>query len=160
RKPAPAARFSSAKFRLLELPYCHALLMQIARRRRSAAVKVSNSHGALVSGDARRRDQLIARSGKGSSMNVNTAERVTDIDGAAFEGEIREFIRKDMTPARRVSAEGSEFAVNNVNSLVQRVAGTSLQEIDNLVVELQNLRDFLVSEGERVQREIAGYGEL
>ena len=48
----------------------------------------------------------------------------------------------------------------NVNSLVQRVAGTSLQEIDNLVVELQKLRDFLVSEGERVQREIAGYGEL
>ena len=77
-----------------------------------------------------------------------------------FEGEIREFIRKDMAPARRVPPEASEFAVNNVNSLVQRVAGTSLQEIDNLVVELQNLRDFLVSEGERVQREIAGYGEL
>jgi hypothetical protein len=28
------------------------------------------------------------------------------------------------------------------------------------VAELQNLRDYLVSEGERVQREIAGYGEL
>jgi hypothetical protein len=93
-------------------------------------------------------------------MNVNTAERVTEVDGAAFEGEIREFIRKDIAPTRRVPAEASEFAVNNVNSLVQRVAGTSLQEIDNLVVELQNLRDFLVSEGERVQREIAGYGEL
>jgi len=92
-------------------------------------------------------------------MNVNVAERVTDVEGGAFEGEIREFIRKDMAPARRVP-EASEFAVNNVNSLVQRVAGTSLQEIDNLVVELQNLRDFLVSEGERVQREIAGYGEL
>ena len=93
-------------------------------------------------------------------MNANVAERVTDVEGGAFEGEIREFIRKDMAPARRVPPEASEFAVNNVNSLVQRVAGTSLQEIDNLVVELQNLRDFLVSEGERVQREIAGYGEL
>ena len=93
-------------------------------------------------------------------MNVNAAERLSDADGAAFEGEIREFIRKDMAPSRRVPAEASEFAVNNVNSLVQRVAGTSLQEIDNLVAELQNLRDFLVSEGERVQREIAGYGEL
>jgi len=91
-------------------------------------------------------------------MNAHAAERVTDVDGAAFEGEIREFIRKDIAPSRR--AEASEFAVNSVNSLVQRVAGTSLQEIDNLVVELQNLRDFLVSEGERVQREIAGYGEL
>jgi hypothetical protein len=93
-------------------------------------------------------------------MNANVAERVTDVEGGAFEGEIREFIRKDMAPARRVPPEASEFAVNNVNSLVQRVAGTSLQEIDNLVAELQNLRDFLVSEGERVQREIAGYGEL
>ena len=93
-------------------------------------------------------------------MNANVAERVTDVEGGAFEGEIREFIRKDMAPARRVPPEASEFAVNNVNSLVQRVAGTSLQEIDNLVVELQNLRDFLVSEGERVQRVIAGYGEL
>ncbi len=93
-------------------------------------------------------------------MNTNTAERVTEADGTAFEGEIREFIRKDIAPTRRVSTESSEFAVNSVNSLVQRVAGTSLQEIDNLVVELQKLRDFLVSEGERVQREIAGYGEL
>jgi hypothetical protein len=93
-------------------------------------------------------------------MSVNTAERVADVDGTAFEGEIREFIRKDIAPTRRAPAEASEFAVNNVNSLVQRVAGTSLQEIDNLVVELQNLRDYLVSEGERVQREIAGYGEL
>ena len=77
---------------------------------------------------------------KGNSMNTTTAERVTDADGTAFEGEIREFIRKDIAPARRISTESSEFAVNSVNSLVQRVAGTSLQEIDNLVVELQKLQ--------------------
>jgi hypothetical protein len=94
-------------------------------------------------------------------MNVNAAERIDEGEGATFEGEIREFIRKDIAPSnRRGTSEASEFAVSNVNSLVQRVAGTSLQEIDNLVIELQNLRDFLVSEGERVQREIAGYGEL
>ena len=58
-------------------------------------------------------------------MNTTTAERVTDADGTAFEGEIREFIRKDIAPARRISTESSEFAVNSVNSLVQRVAGTS-----------------------------------
>jgi len=74
-------------------------------------------------------------------MNANTAERVTEEDGAAFEGEIREFIRKDIAPSRRIPTEAGEFAVNSVNSLVQRVAGTSLQEIDNLVIELQNLRD-------------------
>jgi hypothetical protein len=93
-------------------------------------------------------------------MSVMNAERQSDLESADFESEIREFIRKDVAPLRRPQPEGSEFAVTNINSLVQRVAGTSLQEIDNLVGELQTLRDFLVSEGERVQREIAGYGEL
>jgi len=45
-------------------------------------------------------------------------------------------------------------------SLVQRVAGTSLQEIDNLIGELQSLRDYISKEGERVQREITGYAQL
>jgi hypothetical protein len=33
-------------------------------------------------------------------------------------------------------------------------------EIEKLISELQTLRDFLRSEGERVQREIAGYVQL
>ena len=49
---------------------------------------------------------------------------------------------------------------SNVNSLVQRVAGTSLREIDMLLRELEGLREFLHSEGERVQREVAGYAHL
>lgn len=43
---------------------------------------------------------------------------------------------------------------------MQRVAGTSLQEIDNLIGELQSLRDYISKEGERVQREITGYAQL
>ena len=53
-----------------------------------------------------------------------------------------------------------EFAASNIQSLVQRVAGTSLQEIDNLIGELQNPRDYIATEGERVQREITGYARL
>ena len=71
-------------------------------------------------------------------MNVNTAERATDMDGAAFEGEIREFIRKDMAPARRVPAEASEFAVNNVNSLVQEPVDL-LQMNDIAYVEFETV---------------------
>jgi hypothetical protein len=92
-------------------------------------------------------------------MNTNAAERVADLDGASLEGQIREFVRKDNTPIH-ASAEASESAVNGVCSLVQRVAGTSLQEIDNMIVELQKLRVFLVSEGERLQRELGDYGKL
>jgi hypothetical protein len=92
-------------------------------------------------------------------MNTNAAEWVADVDEASLEGQIREFVRKDNT-AIHVSTEASESAVNGVCSLVQRVAGTSLQEIDSMIVELQKLRVFLVSEGERIQRELAEYGKL
>ena len=53
-----------------------------------------------------------------------------------------------------------ETTVNNVNSLIQRVAGTSLTEIENLISELESLRDLLHAEGQRVQREISGYAQL
>ena len=54
----------------------------------------------------------------------------------------------------------TEATVNNVNSLIQRVAGTSLAEIENLISELESLRDLLHAEGQRVQREISGYAQL
>jgi hypothetical protein len=49
---------------------------------------------------------------------------------------------------------------NNISSLLQRVAGTSAQEIDRLIAELQKLRETLSTEGERVGREIARYATL
>jgi len=54
----------------------------------------------------------------------------------------------------------AEATVNNVNSLILRVAGTSLSEIEDLVSELESLRDLLHAEGQRVQREISGYAQL
>ena len=54
----------------------------------------------------------------------------------------------------------AEATVNNVNSLIQRVAGTSLAEIEKLISELESLRDLLHAEGQRVQREISGYAQL
>jgi hypothetical protein len=49
---------------------------------------------------------------------------------------------------------------NNISSLLQRVAGASVQKIDRLIAELQNLRETLSTEGECVQREIAKYATL
>jgi hypothetical protein len=75
------------------------------------------------------------------------------------EAEIRDFVRRDMRHLRRAEPTGEAFA-SNINSLVQRVAGTSLREIDNLVRELEGVREFLQGEGERVQREVANYAQL
>jgi len=84
----------------------------------------------------------------------------------AVESEIRDFIRNDVAYLRRPAPPAlngnmsPEAAVANVNSLIQRVAGGSLAEIDRLVNELDSLRDMLHCEGQRVQREIAGYAQL
>jgi hypothetical protein len=95
-------------------------------------------------------------------MTPSTAQAQGDVEDVAnnFEGEIREFVRRDFTSLKRTDAGSGEFAASNIRSLVQRVAGTSLQEIDNLIGELQNLRDYIANEGERVQREITGYAQL
>jgi hypothetical protein len=79
---------------------------------------------------------------------------------AEFEGEIREFIRKDVAPWRRRHEGASEMAVDHANSLIQRVSGASVYEIDSVIEELQTVREMLRTEGERVQREIMGYANL
>ena len=98
-----------------------------------------------------------------------TGETETEADSgvaAATEVEagIREFVRNDIAYLRRPGEAGSEpngeATVNNVNSLIQRVAGTSLSEITNLISELESLREWLHVEGQRVQREISGYAHL
>ena len=81
------------------------------------------------------------------------------------EAGIREFVRNDIAYLRRpggaaLGEADQDAAVTNVNSLIQRVAGASLSEIENLITELERLRDMLHNEGQRVQREIAGYAQL
>ena len=76
------------------------------------------------------------------------------------EGEIREFVRRDVAPQRRQPEHDSEMVTSNIGNLLQRVAGTSVKEIDKLVAELQTLREMLQNEGARVQREIVEYASL
>ena len=77
------------------------------------------------------------------------------------EGEIREFVRREVAtnPGRQPENE-SEQVANNLNSVLQRVSSTSVQEIDKLITELQMLRDKLQSEAARVEREIVEYATL
>ncbi|MET4390023.1 hypothetical protein ABIB73_005803 [Bradyrhizobium sp. F1.4.3] len=96
------------------------------------------------------------------TVDTNLAA-VTEVEAG-----IRDFVRNDIAYLRRPAATGAEPAldpsaeatVTNVNSLIQRVAGTSLAEIENLISELESLRDLLHAEGQRVQREISGYAQL
>ena len=113
---------------------------------------------------------MNARSEKVESTEVDSnLAAVTEVEAG-----IRDFVRNDVAylrrPAPGMLSSGSstetalepstEATVNNVNSLIQRVAGTSLTEIENLIGELESLRDLLHAEGQRVQREISGYAQL
>ncbi len=79
---------------------------------------------------------------------------------ANVEGEIREFIRKDVVSSRRVQPEFTEPGTTVIAAQLERVAGTSIREIDNLIAELQVVRDYLRAEGDRVQREVASYAQV
>jgi hypothetical protein len=91
-------------------------------------------------------------------------ERLGDINQAAasaVEGEIREFVRRDVAYLRRQRTDAEPDPVSdNLNSLIRRVSGASMEEIDRVILELQGVRDMLRNEGERVSREIAGYASL
>jgi ElaB/YqjD/DUF883 family membrane-anchored ribosome-binding protein len=51
----------------------------------------------------------------------------------------------------------SQLVASNVNSVLQRVTETSVQEIDKLITDLQTLSNILDSEASRVQREVVQY---
>jgi hypothetical protein len=73
--------------------------------------------------------------------------------------EIRDFVRRDVASLRRPEND-SEIVANNIGTLLRRVSGTSIQEIDRLISELQRVRDLLQNEGDRVQRTIAQFATM
>ena len=79
---------------------------------------------------------------------------------AEMEGEIREFVRRDTAAFRQPPQGDGEMVASNISSLLQRVSGSSVQEIDRLIEDLQMLRERLHLEGERVRRDIVEYATL
>ena len=95
---------------------------------------------------------------------MTALRRLGEVDRAAgpgFEGEIREFVRRDVTLRRRTPNDaGYDHGVENATNVIDRVSGASIEEIDRVVAELQRMRDMLRREGERVRRELTGYAGL
>lgn len=95
-------------------------------------------------------------------------ERLGEIDQAAataFEGEIREFVRRDVSFLRRQRPDNAVEPADagngaGVNAMIKRVSSASMEEIDRVILELQGVRDMLRNEGERVTREISGFASL
>ena len=98
----------------------------------------------------------------------------TNVEATAdIEAGMRNFVRQDfehhrlpMSASTEEAAQqsgeqgNSEATVAHVKSLIERLAGTSVTDIESLITELESLRDLLHAEGQRVQREISGYAQL
>ncbi|MGI8525503.1 MAG: hypothetical protein ACR2K5_04890 [Pseudolabrys sp.] len=98
---------------------------------------------------------------------AETGEQASPDNDQAFEGQIREFVRRDVAQFRRaprtqppMPADDASDTTNNFNTLIWRVSGASMEEIDRVILELQSVRDMLRQEGERVTREVSGFASL
>ena len=76
-------------------------------------------------------------------------ETLSDADHIAF-------LRQQRSHAASTNGPAAE----DLNAVVRRVAGDSMEEIDRVIRALENVRDMMRNEGERVSREIAGYDSL
>jgi hypothetical protein len=70
-------------------------------------------------------------------------------------GEIGEFVHQQQD-----SESDGQHVANNLASLLERVAGTTVREIDYLIAELQTLRVKLQIEETRMERELFEYATL
>jgi hypothetical protein len=117
------------------------------------AVRLSTSHSM--------RFKLLA---KGIAMNGMTPERPSNEAAAAtssIQGDHDHRVRGDVVTIRKPRAEtGTELDTDGISPLIQEVASASVGEIDKLIADLQAARDYLESEGERIQHEATRYAQL
>jgi hypothetical protein len=73
---------------------------------------------------------------------------------AAIENETRELILANAPSKRPIETDAE------ISPLIEKIGATSIAEIEKQIGELQEAKNFLQSEGERVQREITRYTNL
>lgn len=65
-------------------------------------------------------------------------------------------------PVKPALDELAQIEIGNerTKSSLAQLTSSSIEKLDELISEIQEMREFLKSEGERVQREIGNYAEL
>jgi hypothetical protein len=73
---------------------------------------------------------------------------------AAIESETRELILAEAPSTRSIETDAE------IVPFIEKIGATSIGEIEKLIGEMQEARNFLQNEGERIQRETARYTSL
>jgi hypothetical protein len=103
--------------------------------------------------------------------NVVQASEKNEKSPTEIDRQLRDFVLQDTArlrseaetapkPVLRLEPEGVTEVIQEINSLVQQVAGITVDQVDDVIADFRDLRDFLHSEGERVRQEISGYLQL
>jgi hypothetical protein len=88
--------------------------------------------------------------------NLVTEQRPSGASNSSLESRERTQVDEGVDVFSKLEGEIGK----HVGSVVQKVSGTSVQEVENLIAELQILRGKLQNEAARVQREIRDYAVL
>lgn len=89
-------------------------------------------------------------------------KKLNDSDQAvkAIEDQLRELFPHQQRSETDDSINDPVVEAENVNVLIRRVAGASIEEIDRVIQELQTVRDTLINEGKRLDYELDRYAKL
>src|SRR5262249_57311840 len=87
-------------------------------------------------------------------------EKRGDVEHAAqdaLEGDIREFVRRDLSRLQQQTSEEAVSPPESLEELIGRIGGASIDEIDRVLRALQEVRNHLYNERERLSHEVARY---
>ena len=92
-------------------------------------------------------------------------EKLGDVEHAAsdpLEGDIREFVRRDLSRLQQQISEAgpTKDPPESLEALIGRIGGASIEEIDRVLRALQEVRNHLCNERERLSHEVARYASL
>jgi vacuolar-type H+-ATPase subunit I/STV1 len=127
------------------------LLSRLLGRSKAVANKVYSA----------RKDDLECDQSDVSAPKKQVAE--DDSIVAAFENEIRKFIRRDELPVERMSSQAPEAGALAADRLRAQMCSTSndaIERVDRVISELHEVRHMLCRERERLEREINSYANL
>jgi hypothetical protein len=91
-----------------------------------------------------------------ASLSIQTGKGgAASIGGTETDTEIAPLIRKGGAASIAETETDTEIA-----PLIQKVGAASFAEIDRLIAELQEAKSYLLSEGERIEKEMVRYANL
>jgi hypothetical protein len=95
----------------------------------------------------------------GQASRTPGAMTVAQIDQALRDFVLQDtaHLRRDAETATPEASRRAPEAPQMVSEFVRHMAGGCLTELDQTIVDLSQLRDFLHAESERIKREISGY---